>query len=95
MKNGENIDIIFMNAENSKMSESHVLRLKLTDKLDLKRDEKSTASSNLSIYYTWKNTKSHTISIKLKYQLQHGMINLNYRMDHILCRIFKIISIIF
>ena len=28
----------------------------------------------------------------LKYQLQHGMINLNYLMDHILYQIFKIIS---
>ena len=89
------MDTIFMNFENSKTSESHVLTRKLTDKLDLKRGEKSTASSNLSIYYTWKNTKSHTIAIKLKCQLQHGMINLNYQMDHILCRIFKIISIIF
>ena len=89
------MDTIFMNFENSKTSESHVLTRKLTDKLDLKRGEKSTALSNLSIYYTWKNTKSHTIAIKLKYQLQHGMMNLNYQMDHILCRIFKIISIIF
>ena len=31
--------------------------LKLTDKLDL-RGEKSIALSNLSIYYTWENTKS-------------------------------------
>ena len=31
--------------------------LKLTDKLDL-RNQKSVALSNLSIYYTWKNTKS-------------------------------------
>ena len=75
------MDTIFMNSENSKTSESHVLILKLTDKLDLKIGEKSTALSNHSIYYTWKNTKSQTISIKLKYQLQHGMINLNYQMD--------------
>ena len=32
--------------------------LKLTDKLDLIRGEKSIALSNLSIYYTWKNMKS-------------------------------------
>ena len=33
------------------------------------------ALSNLSIYYTWKkNKKSHTITINLKYQHQHGMI---------------------
>ena len=46
-----------MNFENSKTSKPHVLILKLTDKLDLKKGEKSIAISNLSIYYTWKNTK--------------------------------------
>ena len=35
----------------------HVLTLKLTDKLDLRRGEKSIAVSNLSIYYTWQNIK--------------------------------------
>ena len=32
--------------------------LKLTDKLDLRRGQKSVALSNVSIYYTWKNVKS-------------------------------------
>ena len=32
--------------------------LKLADKLDLRRDQKTVALSNLSIYYTWKNVKS-------------------------------------
>ena len=49
---------IFMNSENSKTSEPHVLILKLTDKLDLKRGEKNIALSNLSIYFTCKNIKS-------------------------------------
>ena len=31
--------------------------------------------------------------MNLKYQLQHGMINLNYLLDHILYQIFKIILI--
>ena len=52
------MDTIFMNSENSKTSKPHVLILKLTDKLDLRRGEKSIALSNLSIYYTWKNIKS-------------------------------------
>ena len=47
-----------MNSENSKTSEHHVLVLKLTDKLDLRRGQKTVALSNLSIYYTWKNVKS-------------------------------------
>ena len=46
------MDTIFMNSENSKTSEPHVLILKLTDKLDLRRREKIMALSNLSIYYT-------------------------------------------
>ena len=37
---------------NSRTSKPHVLILKLTDKLDIRRDEKSIALSNLSIYYT-------------------------------------------
>ena len=49
---------IFMNSENSKTSEYHVLVLKLTDKLDLRRGQETFALSNLSIYYTWKNIKS-------------------------------------
>ena len=52
------MDTIFMNQENSKTSEPYVLILKLTDKLDLRRVEKSIALSNLTIYYTWKNIKS-------------------------------------
>ena len=44
------MDTIFMNSENSKTSEPHVLMLKLIGKLDLRRGEKSTGLSNLSIY---------------------------------------------
>ena len=55
-----------MNSENSKTSEPHVLILKLTDKLDLRRGEKSITLSNLSIYYTWKNIKSSYNNNKFK-----------------------------
>ena len=51
------MDTIFMNSENSKSSEPHVLKLKLTNKLDLRIGEKIIALSNFSIYYTWKNIK--------------------------------------
>ena len=44
-----------MNSGNSKTSKPHVLILKLSDKIYLRRGEKSLALSNLSIYYTWKN----------------------------------------
>ena len=60
------MDTIFMNSENSKTSEHHVLVLKLTDKLDLRRGQKTVALSNLSIYYTWKNVKSSFDNNKFK-----------------------------
>ena len=52
------MDTIFMNSENNRTSEYHILVLKLTDKLDLRRGQKKIALSNLFIYYTWKNIKS-------------------------------------
>ena len=55
-----------MNSENSKNSEPHILILKLTDKLDLRRGEKITALSNLGIYYTWKNMQSAYNNNKFK-----------------------------
>ena len=60
------MDTLFMNSENKEYPEPHVLILKLTDKLDLRRGEKSIALSNLSIYYTWKNTKSSHNNNKFK-----------------------------
>ena len=60
------MDTISMNSENSKTSEYHVLVLKLTDKLDLRRGQKTVALSNLSIYYTWKNIKSSYNNNKFK-----------------------------
>ena len=60
------MDTIFMNPENSRTSEYHVLVLKLADKLDLKRGQKSVALSNLSIYYTWKNMKNSYKNNKFK-----------------------------
>ena len=51
------MDTTFINSENSNISKPHVLILKLTDKLDLRRGEKIIVLSNLTIYYTWKNIK--------------------------------------
>ena len=47
------MDTIFMNSENIRTSEYYILVLNLTDKLDLRRGQKTVALSNLSIYYTW------------------------------------------
>ena len=47
-----------MNPENSKANETHRFKLSLADKLNLKDPSKNMALANLSIYYTWKNSKS-------------------------------------
>ena len=60
------MDTVFMNSENRRTPEYHVLTLKLTDKLDLRRGQKTVALSNLSIYYTWKNIKSPYNNNKFK-----------------------------
>ena len=52
------MDTIFMNSDNGKISKPHILKLKLTTKLDLQLGENVTVLSNLSIYYTWKNIKN-------------------------------------
>ena len=60
------MDTIFMNSENSRTSEYHVLVLQLIDKLDLRRGQKTVALSNLNIYFTWKNIKSSYNNNKFK-----------------------------
>ena len=60
------MNTIFINYEKSKTSKAHILMLKLTNELDLRRDEKIIALSNLSIYYNWKNIKSWYNNNKFK-----------------------------
>ena len=60
------MDTIFILSENSRTSEYHDLALKLTNKLVLRRGQKSVALSNLSIYYTWKNIKIPYNNTKFK-----------------------------
>ena len=60
------MDTISTNSENSKTSESCVLKLKLTSKLDLRIGEKVLVLSTLSIYYTWRNIKSSYNNNKFK-----------------------------
>ena len=57
---------ISRNSENSKTSKSHIIILKLTNKLDLRTGEKVIALSNLSIYYTWRNIKNSYNNNKFK-----------------------------
>ena len=46
------MNTIFMDSKNGKLSHPQRLLLNLTDKTDLRRKDKYTALSNLSIYYT-------------------------------------------
>ena len=55
-----------MNSDNSKASKLHILKLKLTNKLDLRLREKVITLSNLSIYNTWKNIKNSYNNNKFK-----------------------------
>ena len=55
-----------MNSDNSKASKPHILKLKLTSKLDLRIGEKVIALPDLSIYYTQKNIKSSYNNNKFK-----------------------------
>ena len=65
------MDTIFMNSENSKTSEPHVVILNFTDKIDCRRGEKSISLSNLSRCYTWKNIKKSYNNNKLKTLITH------------------------
>ena len=65
--------------------------LKLTDKLDLRRGQKTVALSNLSIYYTWKIIKSSYNNNKFKisaptwseeFELPDGSYSASYIQDY-------------
>ena len=47
----ETMNTIFINSQNSKTSKAHILMLKFSNELDLRRGKKIIALSNL-IYYT-------------------------------------------
>ena len=55
-----------MISANGKASDLHRLLLDVFDKIKLKRKDKYVASSNLSIYYTWKKIKKSYKSNKFK-----------------------------
>ena len=91
------MDTIFVNSENSKTSEPYVLILKLTNKLHLRRGENSIVSSNLSIFYSWKNIKSSYNNNKFKisaptwndkFELPDGSYSVSDIQDYFEC-IFK------
>ena len=85
------MNTIFMNSKNSKTFKSHILALKLTNKLDLRIGEKTISLSNLSICYTWRNIKSSYNNNKFKISAPTWNDKFELSKDHILCQIFKII----
>ena len=60
------MNTIFVNSDNSKTSKSHILQLRLANKLDLRIGKKVIPLLNLSIYYTWKNIKHSYNNNKFK-----------------------------
>ena len=84
-----------MNSENTETSKPHVFIFNLTDKIDLRRGEKSIALSNLSIYYTQKNIKSSYNNNKFRISAPIWNDEFELPVNHILYQIFKIILSIF
>ena len=59
------MNTMFMNSKNSQTYKPHILILKFTDKLDLRRGENRISLSNLTIYYTGKKIKSSNNNNKI------------------------------
>ena len=79
-----------MNSENSRTFEYHVLVLKLTGKLDLRRCQKSISLSNVSIYFTRNNIKNSYKNIKFKISapISSDKIDTSYQVFKIILSIF-------
>ena len=60
------MNTIFMNSGSSKTSDLNELLCNLSDKINLKRNDKYVALSNLSIYYRWESIKKSWKSSKFK-----------------------------
>ena len=85
------MNTIFITSVDSKTSDSHGILLNLSDKINLKRNDKYVALSNLSIYYTWKNIKKPYRNNKFKisaptwneqFQLPDGSHSVSDIQDH-------------
>ena len=57
IKSLHKMDTIFMNSENSEISDPYKLLLNLPDKINFKKGDKYVALSNVSMHYTWKKIK--------------------------------------
>ena len=85
------MNTIFMNSENSKTSDPDRLLFNLADKTNFREVINMLLYHILTCTIHGKISKSYIKTINLKYQLQHGIKDLNFLMDHILYQILKII----
>ena len=59
------MDTAFMNSKNSETPDPHMLLLNVAEKINLKRNDKYVALSNLSICCTWKNNSFKNYKFKI------------------------------
>ena len=79
-----------MNSENSKVDPHRPLS-NLTFKIDLRKKTHLLPYQILVFTVHEKTLKNRIKAIDLKFLLQHGMKNLNYLMNHVFYKIFKMI----
>ena len=87
------MNTIFMNSKNSKTSDPRRLLLNLTD---INRSDKFVATSNLSMYHTWKTiTKSYKNNkFKISSSKMEWRIWITWRVILYIYQVFKIYSIL-
>ena len=81
-----------MNTESSKSNEAYRLKLHLSDRTDLKNPKKNVVFLYRSILYPWKSIKNvyNKKTFKISASKWSDELSLNYVMDHILLKAFKI-----
>ena len=83
-----------MNCKHRKMTDTHSLFLNVLDRINLKKKDTSIASSNLSMYFTWKHIKTSYRNNKFRISAPtRNNKSLNYLIDLSLCQLLMIISI--
>ena len=87
------METIFMNKENSKTNEPHEFVPDLSQRLDSRSSDKHVVLQNSFIYYASKNIRKQykNNTLKIIAPMWCRMMNLNYQMVFILCKIFNII----
>ena len=71
-----------MNSKASETSDPHTLMYNISNEINLKRNDKYVALSNLSISCTWKNIKKSYENDKFKISAHTSNNKLNFQIDH-------------